>query len=185
MQLLSDRLLLREFAVNDWKDLYEYLSDESVVKYEPYDVFTETMCRQEASRRSQDSAFWAVCLLGSNKMIGNLYFQRQNPEEFRTWEIGYVFNPKYYGNGFATEACHRILQYAFEDREAHRIIGLCSPENTASWRLMERLHMRREGFFKKPAFFSKDRDGKPIWHDAYQYSMLEEEWFSHKTGHAE
>ena len=140
-------------------------------------VFLQEMCRQEAIRRSQDDAFWAVCLYENNKVIGNVYFEQQNPTEFMTWEIGYVFNPEYYGKGYATEACRRIMQYAFENLGAHRIIGMCSPKNSASWRLMERLHMRREGYFKKPAFFKKDRDGKPLWHDAYQYSLLEEEWF--------
>jgi RimJ/RimL family protein N-acetyltransferase len=61
---------------------------------------------------------------------------------------------------------------------AHRIIGRCNPENTPSWKLMERLLMRREGYFKKPAFFKKSPDGKLVWHDAYQYAMLEEEFFA-------
>jgi hypothetical protein len=34
------------------------------------------------------------------------------------------------------------------------------------------------GHFIKPAFFSMKPDGKPAWHDAYQYAILEEEWFS-------
>jgi RimJ/RimL family protein N-acetyltransferase len=55
---------------------------------------------------------------------------------------------------------------------------MCSPENTASWKLMERLKMRREGYHKKPAFFEKARDGKPLWHDSYEYAILDEEWLS-------
>ncbi|MCB2318576.1 hypothetical protein [Clostridium tagluense] len=43
---------------------------------------------------------------------------------------------------------------------------------------MERLLMRREGHFKKPAFFGKSNEGKPMWHDAYQYSILAEEFLS-------
>jgi ribosomal-protein-alanine N-acetyltransferase len=178
MHLETDRLILRKFTYEDWKDLYEYLSDEIVVKYEPYEVFTEDTCKQEAIRRSQNDAFWGVCLKENNQLIGNVFFQQQSLKEFLTWEIGYVFNPRYYGSGYATEACQRILKYAFEELGAHRIIGKCNPKNNASWKLLERLKMRREGHFKKPAFFKKTQDGKPIWHDAFQYSILEEEWFN-------
>lgn len=175
--LETDKLIVRNFHRDDWKDLHEYLSQESVVKYEPYSVLNEEGCKQEAINRSQNNAFWAVCLKDNNKLIGNVFFQQQEPKEFLTWEIGYVFNPAYYGKGYATEACKRILRFGFEQAGAHRIIGKCNPENTASWRLLERLSMRQEGYYKKPAFFRRTLDGKPIWHDAYQYSILEEEFF--------
>jgi RimJ/RimL family protein N-acetyltransferase len=104
--------------------------------------------------------------------------RRPRPKRFHTWEIGYVFNPKYCGKGYATEACRRILQHAFEELNAHRIVAECNPENTASWKLLERLSMRREGYYKKPGFFKRTLYGEPIWHDAYVYAILEEEWFS-------
>lgn len=178
LNLKTDRLIIRRFSCDDWEDLYEYLSLESVVKYEPYDACSREECKEAAIRRSKNDAFWAVCLKENNKLVGNVYFEQQEPKDFLTWEIGYVFNPKYYGKGYATEACRRILKYGFEQLGAHRIIGMCNPENTPSWKLMERLSMRREGYFKKPAFFKKTEEGKPIWHDAYQYSILDEEFLS-------
>ncbi|URJ44501.1 GNAT family protein [Paenibacillus polymyxa] len=75
---------------------------------------------------------------------------------------GYIFNPRYYGNGYATEASRRVLQYGFEELKAHRIIAMCNPENASSWRLLERLLMRKEG--------------QPIWHNAYQHAILADEW---------
>lgn len=176
--LETERLVLRKFCHDDWHDLYEYLSQEAVVKYEPYNVYNKEECMQEAVNRSHNDAFIAVCLKENNKLIGNVYFQQQEPNEFLTWEIGYVFNPAYYGKGYATEACKRVLKYGFEQLNAHRVIGKCNPENTSSWHLLERLSMRREGHFKKAAFFRKSNEGKPIWHDAYQYSILAEEFSS-------
>jgi len=172
----TDRLFIRRFHDDDWIDLYEYLSLEEVVKYEPYDVFNEEECKNEAKRRADDEAFWAVSLKENSELIGNLYFNKQLPKEFMTWEIGYVFNPSYYGNGYATEACKRMLKYGFESMGAHRIIAKCNIENIASWKLLERLSMRREGHLKKPVYFKKTIKGLPIWHDAYQYAILEEEW---------
>ena len=53
----TKRLLIRRFLPSDWKDLFEYLSQEEVVKYEPYGIFTEESSRQEAARRSGAIAF--------------------------------------------------------------------------------------------------------------------------------
>ena len=174
--LETERLIIRKFEENDWQDLYEYLSDEAVVKYEPYDVLGEEECKLWAICRSQDTAFWAVCLKENNKLIGNLYFEQQEPKEFLTWELGYVFNATYQHKGYATESSRALLRYSFEKLKIHRIIAMCNPENSASWRLMERLGMNREGFFRKKAFFKRDEIGNPIWHDAYEYGILAEDF---------
>ena len=176
--LETDRLIIRRFREDDWQDMYEYLSQESVVKYEPYDPFTLEDCKQSAAGRSKNDSFFAVCLKEDNKLIGHVYFNQQQPLDFLTWEMGYVFNPAYYGKGYATEACTRVMKYGFEELGAHRVMARCNPENAPSWRLMERLSMIREGHFRKPAFFRKSEDGKPIWHNAYQYSILDEDFFS-------
>lgn len=176
----TERLVIRKFCYDDWKDLYEYLSNKEVVKFEPYDAMSEEDCKEEAIYRSESDAFFAVCLKENNKLIGNVYFNQIEPKKFLTWEIGYVFNPKYYGKGYATEACKGVMNYGFQVLGAHRVIARCNPENPSSWRLLERLSMIREGHFRKPAFFNKSEDGKPLWHDAYQYSMLEEEFFNKK-----
>jgi RimJ/RimL family protein N-acetyltransferase len=174
--LETERLLLRKFSCDDWQDLFEYLSLEAVVKYEPYDVFTEEACKQEAANRSKQDAFWAVCLKDSKKLIGNIYFQQQEPKEFLTWEIGYVFNPLYSGKGYATESCREIIGYGFQQLNARRIVAMCNPENTASWKLLERLSMSREGHLRKNIFFKYDKEGNPLWNDTYEYAVLAEEW---------
>lgn len=53
---------------------------------------------------------------------------------------------------------------------------MCDPENTASWRLMERLGMRRKGELKQNVYFFCDPEGNPIWKDTYEYGLLREEW---------
>ena len=180
MQMGTERLIIRNFKAEDWEDLYEYLSSEEVLRFEPASASSEEDCRKLALERARGNIFLAVCLKETLKMIGHIYFGRVEPFEYKTWEIGYIFNPLYYGMGYATEASRRILKYGFEQLNAHRIIGMCDPENYASWKLLERLCMRREGYFKKPAFFRKDISGKPIWHDAYHYAILSEEWNGRK-----
>ncbi|WP_197723943.1 GNAT family N-acetyltransferase [Methylomusa anaerophila] len=172
----TERLVIRNFKADDWYDLFEYLSQKEVLRYEPRTESNEEECKKIAAERAQGNIFWAVCLKETGKMIGHLYFAQREPYDYLTWMLGYIFNPAYYGQGYATEACRKMLQYAFEQLDAHRVIALCNPENTASWRLLERLSMRREGHFRKEVFFRKTDDGNPIWLDGFQYAILAEEW---------
>lgn len=172
-QLETERLVIRRFKEEDWKDLYEYLSDEEVVRYEPYQAFSIEASQNEAKSRAESPAFLAVCLKENNKLIGNIYFAKQ---EFKTWEIGYVFNRAYQGRGYATEAANAVIAYGFNTRGARRIVAMCNPLNTASWRLLERLGMRREGHLKQNIYFKKDEEGNPIWSDTYEYAILKDEY---------
>lgn len=69
-----------------------------------------------------------------------------------------------------------VLKEAFEDLGARRVVAMCNPENIRSWRLMERLGMRREGHLIQNIYFKKDTSGNPIWHDTYEYAILKDEW---------
>jgi RimJ/RimL family protein N-acetyltransferase len=176
--LETERLILRRFSPGDWTDLYEYLSDEEAVRYEPYGVFDEQETRREAALRSKQEAFRAVCLKSTGKMIGNVYFRQRDPKEYLTWELGYVFNPAYWGKGYATESCRAVLRYAFEQRGVRRVVALCNPLNTGSWKLLGRLNMRREGCLVKNVFYRRDVFGRPLWQDTYEYAILSDEWES-------
>lgn len=176
VNLETDRLIIRRFSCFDWEDIYEYLSQEEVVKYEPYGVFTELDCKKEVAIRARNEAFLAVCLKDNNKLIGNIYFERQEPKEFANWEIGYVFNPKYYGMGYAAESCRAVIDYGFKNLKVRRVVAMCNPENISSWKLLERLKMRREGYLRKNIFFKLNEKGEPNWTDTYEYAILADEW---------
>ena len=168
----SERLNIRSFESKDGESLYEYLSDKDVVRYEPHDVFTRKMSYDEASRRADDKNFYAVCLQ-NGKLIGNLYFAKG---DFDTWELGYVFNKHYWGNGYAEESARALLEYGFENMNVRRVFAQCNPINEASWRLLERLGMRREATHLSNVYFSCDENGKPIWIDTYEYAILKDEY---------
>ena len=171
--LETERLAIRRFKQDDWRDLHEYLSQAEVVKFEPYEVFTIADSKHEAQTRSQDNRFWAVCLKECGKLIGNIYLSKQG---FETWELGYVFNKHYQGRGYATEAARALIDDAFRNQSARRIVAMCNPLNEPSWKLLERLAFRREGHLKKNIYFKKDENGDPIWADTYEYAILSEEW---------
>jgi RimJ/RimL family protein N-acetyltransferase len=92
-----------------------------------------------------------------------------------TYEIGYIFNKKYQGKGFATEAIQKYILYQFSRTNIHKIIAHCSPKNVKSWKLLERLKFKREGILRKNIFFFFFKNNKPIWLDTYEYGLLKED----------
>ena len=162
------RLILRSYKSEDLQDLYEYLSDIETLRYEPYKPMTFEEARQELEHRISSSEFIAVELKDTHKMVGNIYLGKR---DFDTLEIGYVFNKAYWKCGYASEACNGLINEAFSNG-IHRIYAECDPDNTASWRLLERMGFIREGYFKKNVYFWRDENNKPIWKDTYVYALL-------------
>ena len=90
--------------------------------------------------------------------------------EARQGEIGWIFDPKFQGHGYATEAARAMLDLGFGQGDMHRISARCDVRNEASWRVMERLQMRREAHFREHAIF------KSAWDEEYIYAILWQEW---------
>lgn len=178
MELQTNRLLLRNFYPSDYSDLHEYLSDPTIVAFEPYSTLSLAQCKKEAIARSKSSSYLAICLKDTQKLIGHLYFA---PKEYNTYEIGYALNSHYQKHGYALESVRLLFDYLFCTLHVRRIVAHCSSKNIASWRLMERLHMRREGCFLENASFKTDEHNQPIWFDSYQYAILAKEYEASPT----
>jgi RimJ/RimL family protein N-acetyltransferase len=74
-------------------------------------------------------------------------------------ELGWVLDPAHTGHGYATEAVRELLRHCFEDLRVRRVIANCFLGNDTSWRLMERLGMRRDedSDFDHPRIAAGDR----------------------------
>jgi RimJ/RimL family protein N-acetyltransferase len=178
MQFETERLIVRTFESGDLRDFREYATLPEVTKYDYDYPSADEELQGVIDYFADNPGYWAVCLKATGKLIGHITCTLKEPEEFLTWSLGYIFNPVYYGHGYATEACRRIVQYAFEELEAHRVEAGCDPANTPSWRLMERLGMRREAHRIKAGFLRMTPDGEPLWSDSYEYAILKDEWAS-------
>jgi RimJ/RimL family protein N-acetyltransferase len=91
-------------------------------------------------------------------------------------ELGWCLGPRYAGNGYATEAVTELIRVCFEDLGLRRVTANCFADNEASWRLMERVGMRRELHTVRE---SLHRSG--VWLDGLGYALLVEEWRSGPT----
>jgi ribosomal-protein-alanine N-acetyltransferase len=174
--LSTERLIVRPFLESDYKDLHEYLSLKETYQFEPGEPISLEEAKRLASERAKGTDFWAITLKDNKKkLIGHISFIQTEPKHFLTWEIGFILNPAFQGKGYATEASRSLINYAFTEFGAHRVVGFCSTENIASWRVLEKCGMKREGFLRKNVFFYKDRNGKPLWVDSYEYAILAED----------
>ena len=178
---MTDRLLLRRFDPSDAAAVHAYLSDPEVVRFEPYGPMSLQEAALAAAERADDPAFWAVCLRDSGRLVGNIWLCPTEPA-FSGWELGYVLGRDAQGHGYASEACRALLDLVFQEWGAHRVYARCNPENTASWRLLERLGLRREAHRRQNATFKQAPDGQPIWNDSYEYAVLAGEWAPHEAG---
>lgn len=166
--LETQRLILRKYRIEDLEDLYEYLSDSEVVRFEPYKPMTKEEVEENLLWRIRTDEMIAVEQKENHKMIGNIYFGKR---DFESLEIGYIFNRAYWGKGYAYESVEALMKAAFQ-QGIHRIYAECDPVNIASWKLLERLGFEREAHFRKNIYFWRDEAGMTMWKDTYVYGKL-------------
>ena len=174
--VVTDRLSIRPARDPDVAGMFAYRSQPAVAEwlttfskdYEQWAAhFAERLDSQLVVER--DSV-----LIGDLQLdVGDPWSQREVRDQAKGTmaEIGYVLDPEYVGHGYATEAVRALLRIAFEGVGVRRVIAQCFADNEASWRLMERVGMRREQHTKKD---SLHRNGE--WLDGMMYALLAEEW---------
>ncbi|MFC6150199.1 MULTISPECIES: GNAT family N-acetyltransferase [Mumia] len=105
--------------------------------------------------------------------------QREGDEPWHGVEgsLGYTFAPAYAGKGLATEVASALLDLAFDELGLLRVTAGCFAANTASWRVMEKLGMRREQHGVRDSWHAELG-----WIDGYTYGILAEEWAARSFG---
>lgn len=86
-------------------------------------------------------------------------------------ELGWVIDPEHSGQGLATEAVVALVDTCFGPLGLRRVVADCFADNTSSWRLMERVGMRRENHTVRDSLHRSKG-----WLDGYSYALLAEEW---------
>jgi hypothetical protein len=85
--------------------------------------------------------------------------------------LGYTVGPAHAGRGYATAIAGAMLDLAFGELGLHRVTAGCFADNVASWRVMEKLGMRREQHGVRDSWHAELG-----WIDGYTYGILAEEW---------
>jgi RimJ/RimL family protein N-acetyltransferase len=173
----TDRLLLRPLTMADADALLAYRSRDDVCRYVPFEPDT----REDIIKRFNGS--WACTELTdegqsltlgaevaeTGQLAGDVVLMWRS-REHAGGEIGYIFDPRLGGRGYATEAADVMLRLGFQELGLHRIVARIDERNEPSARLARRLGMRQEARFVDNEFY----DGE--WSTELNFAMLEDEW---------
>lgn len=171
LNIENEYYLIRNFKLDDYEQLFDYLSREEVYLFEPGQPISLEEARKLAEQRAAENHFFAVIDKLSNRLIGHFSFFQVEPFYVNTYEIGFIFHPDYQGQGHATRAAQAFITHWLAQKQVHKIIATCNPEHHRSWQLLERLGFEREGRLKHNIYF-KTVAGKPLWQDSYLYGKL-------------
>ncbi len=177
-RLLTPRLVLRRFTSTDASTLAAYRSMPEVARFQgwdaPYPVErAEAFVAWLSEHHPDEPGEWYQVAIAEREDPGRLIGDcgiRPRADEPSIVDIGFTLDPTVRGRGYATEAVGEVVRYLFEDRRKHKVCADCDARNEASWRLLERLGLRREGTLR-----ASYRDGD-TWADEHLYGLLAADW---------
>ena len=174
-ELTTPRLVLRPFRPGDVDDVFEYARDPEWAEFllgavpQPY---TRRNAEEFIAGRMLvpgNQFSWAIALDGA--VVGDMTMRVDSEHE--RGEIGYSLAKAHWGRGLVAEAARAVIEWGFSERGLCRISSNADVRNRRSWRVMEKLGMRREGLLRS---HRKDpRPGYPRIGMVY-YGLLREEW---------
>ena len=161
--LESERLLLRPLAETDAHVEVEMGTDPEVMRYigevETKDQIVRDMAKYTKRCAGGCIGVWCVSDRSTNEKLGNAHLLPLPIDEDDTnWdlvagdhlpegeiEIGYMLRKSAWRHGYATEACRRLLKFAFEETPLKEAVAVIDPKNTASRNVVEKCGMAFEG----------------------------------------
>ncbi|MFT3793188.1 GNAT family N-acetyltransferase [Flavobacterium sp.] len=146
----TQRLILRQFSVDDAEQMFLLNSDPEVIKYTGDPAFKNTSEARsflENYNQYQKYGFgrWAVTEKMSGAFLGWCGL-KYDPNIDQT-DIGFRFFRKHWNKGFATESASASLILGFGLYNQQTIVGRAMKENTASIKVLEKLGMAFESEF--------------------------------------
>ncbi|MEQ9348628.1 MAG: GNAT family protein [Thalassospira sp.] len=174
--IITDRLNIRRFVEADAAELFDYISNPRVNCFVDDKVTTLEQAKVKARKRAKDEACLAVCLKETGTLIGELLLHKDGRYQPDTYSVGWNFNEKVEGKGYARESAHALFDHLFTQLGARRLYAYVEDDNLKSQKLCEKLGMRKEACFIEFISFVNNPDGTPKYENTFQYAILKKEW---------
>jgi len=170
----TERLILRDWKVEDVDDLYDYAKNPNVGPHggwKPHESKTESLeIMQTLFINKYDS--WAIVYKENGRVIGSIGYELDTKRpETKCKELGYAMGEDYWGKGIMTEAAKAVIRYGFDELKLDMISIYRNPQNTRSGRVIEKCGFVYEGTLRQAY---KIYDGSI--RDVACYSMKKEEY---------
>ncbi|SEE14144.1 GNAT family N-acetyltransferase [Streptomyces sp. TLI_105] len=159
-EILTPRLLLRRWTDDDLVPMGEINADPEVMRWigdgavRDLEQTAEDIERYEEEWDEEGFGLFAVELLGSGELIGfaGLSVPEFLPEVLPAVEIGWRLGRQFWGQGYASEAAHAVLEFALQDRGLDRVVAIAHIGNEASVNVIGKLGMVPERETSHPVF---------------------------------
>jgi len=177
IEIVTERLSVRPFQVDDLEAFVAYRSDPQVARYQSWDP-TYSMADAESFLSSERELVFgqpgdwlqlAIVDRETATVCGDCAV-RVATDQPATAEIGITLAQSSQGKGLATEALTAVVTELFEQRGMHRVFAEADDRNVPVRRLLERLGFRCEGRLVEADWF------KGEWSTLRLYAMLDREW---------
>lgn len=158
----TKRLILRPLFLEDyenWRQAHSMLRppqnawDEGPWKgSELTKAKYKTHLRKIKSQIKAGTYDYAIFRKDDGLLIGRVTLMDISRGIFQNAYLGYQIFNKYWGEGYASEACRAVLEIAFEDLKLHRVEAGIAPDNKSSIRVAKAIGLRKEGLSLKRLF---------------------------------
>ncbi len=179
----TERLVLRTIEEGDAALQYRLLNTPTVMARlggvkELHEIEAKH-AKSMALYAQEGFSFLFMIEKATGEMVGHCGIKRvDNPlaRNLGDHEVGWLVREDRWRRGYAEEAMHAVLDWAFGRVGAPHVVALTSEANVGSWSLMEKLSMvrRRDLDFDDPAYPPEDRR-------TILYSLTAEQWQEHKA----
>ena len=180
IELKTERLLLRPFTLDDVDEVLEYTNDPKWARYQvniPPVPYTRKDAESLVAMFSNPAAwvkiglFQMFAIVFEGKVIGEIALnQRNDDRQNERIELTYSLSRQHWGKGLMTEVARAVMNWAFQTYSFNRLYAWCDPRNIGSWRLMEKLGMKREGQLRSHLKWNGE------FRDQMYYGILRSEW---------
>jgi RimJ/RimL family protein N-acetyltransferase len=150
-ELMTDRLLLREWRDSDREPFARLNADPRVMEFFPATQSRtesdEAVERIRESFRERGWGFWAVEVPGVSPFIGFIGLSQTPPHipVSPCVEIGWRLAAEHWGKGYASEGARAALEFGFANQRLAEIVAFTAAPNRRSRAVMERLGMHFSG----------------------------------------
>ena len=172
----TDRLILRQFRIEDAEDMYNnWTTDVEVTRFltwspHPDIDFTKGLLENWIGKYSEPTWYnWAIELKETGEVVGNISVVKLN-ERIEAADIGYCMGKAWWGRGIMPEALRAVIAYLFEEVGLNRVAACHDVNNPKSGRVMQKAGMTREGVLR-----AAGRNNQGICDEVW-YSIIKSEF---------
>ena len=148
--ITTERLVLRMFTRADAEDVakhcnnYKLYRDTLTLPY-PYAIENAYIWMEHHMDNFLADKSYEFAI--TDKQTGCLYgaIALSNNKRHRNGELAYWVGEEYWGKGYATEAGKAMLEFAFKEKQYHKVYARHFGSNPASGRVIQKLGMVQEG----------------------------------------